>query len=51
VYNEYVTFPVDVFAGGSWRALKTQEDPRLQHLAEGLLDTALRGKAPTTTMK
>ena len=34
-----------------WQGLKRQEDPELQHLAEGLISSALHGKAPATTMK
>ena len=36
---------------GSWQGLKRQEDPELQRLAEGLISSALHGKAPATTMK
>ena len=31
--------------------MKSQEDPKLQQLADGLISSALHGKAPSTTMK
>ena len=43
--------PPDVLALGSWQTLKTQEDPKLKQLAEGLYDTVLQGKAASTTKK
>jgi len=41
----------DVLSSGSWKSLQSQQDPKLQHLADGLISSALRGKAPATTMK
>ena len=35
----------------TWQGLKSQEDPKLQQLADGLISSALHGKAPSTTMK
>jgi len=37
----------DVLSRGSWESLK---EPRLQHLADGLISSALSGKASVTTM-
>ena len=42
---------IDVLSKGSWQGLKSQKDPKLQQLADGLVSSALRGKAPSTTMK
>ena len=51
VFTDGLCIFVDVLCSSSWKSVQSLESPRLQHLADGLISSALRGKAPAITMK